>query len=220
MTVATEISPDFVPEVGSLFGQVLFYALGPRSTGEDSGIVNAFLASAAETSPLVADVDAELLVVRLMEHLRTDGEDAVTMTSSASSENSNSTSTSVNTPSKVKGKEEMDDGSSEVLSVVNRGRLSARSSLDQLTGDGGGGCEGGEVVKPNVVTFEDESIEELERQVIAFKLLGKVLSKTGVAKLAHIEHIRRVAMKQLKSLPQFLMVIYLCTCHPFIFPSC
>lgn len=77
--------------------------------------------------------------------------------------------------------------------------------MDQLGNtDGGGG--GSPVVRQDVAAFEEETVEGLEKQEIAFRLFGQVLDKAGVIKSGQVEQVRRVAAKQLKSLPAFLKI--------------
>lgn len=89
--------------------------------------------------------------------------------------------------------------------------ISRRSSVDQLGTPGGGGGVGGSlVVRRDVAAFEEESVEGLEKQEIAFRLFGQVLDRVGVMKSGQVEQVRMVAAKQLKSLPAFLKVRRLC----------
>lgn len=106
---------------------------------------------------------------------------------------------------KEEDKEIADDGDSEALSRVNGSVVSGRSSVDQLSGSNEI-VGGGSAARQHVMAFEDEQIEGLEKQEIAFKLFGHILDRGVVVKVGYLEQVRKVASRQLKFLPIFLKV--------------
>ncbi|XP_058075440.1 phosphatidylinositol 4-kinase alpha 1 isoform X2 [Magnolia sinica] len=111
---------------------------------------------------------------------------------------------------RAKGKEEYRESSTEddvgsgsagARSSAGNGSIAGRSSLDQFGGVG----DGAAAMRQNVAAFEEELIEGLEKQEIAFRLFAHVLDKVPV-KAGHLEQVRMVAAKQLKSLPAFLKI--------------
>lgn len=71
--------------------------------------------------------------------------------------------------------------------------------------------ENGSVGTTAAAGFEEETVEGLERQDIAFRLVGQLLDRMGTEKagtgtVGDLEQVREVATKQLKSLPAFLKI--------------
>lgn len=71
--------------------------------------------------------------------------------------------------------------------------------------------ENGSVGTTAAAGFEEETVEGLERQDIAFRLVGQLLDRMGTEKagtgtVGELEQVREVATKQLKSLPAFLKI--------------
>ncbi|GLJ12893.1 hypothetical protein SUGI_0199940 [Cryptomeria japonica] len=129
-------------------------------------------------------------------------------------------STPGSTPSKMrKGKGEYRGGdeitndnnfcsSSSCSSSAKAARMAtnggARSSLDQLAVTYGLN-EVEAVVKQHAIAFEEEPLEGLEKQEIAFRLFGHILESSTV-KDDHLQQLRVAAGKQLKTLPTFLKI--------------
>ncbi|XP_077217572.1 phosphatidylinositol 3- and 4-kinase family protein [Tasmannia lanceolata] len=122
-------------------------------------------------------------------------------------------STSTTPSSKVKGKEEYNEGkddngrSSKATTTrlkLGNGSIAGRSSLDQL-GAPLGFSDELTVLRQQVATFEEESVEGLEKQEIGFMLFRHILDKASF-RAEHLEQVRTVAAKQLKSLPAFLRI--------------
>ncbi|CAA6664833.1 unnamed protein product [Spirodela intermedia] len=97
------------------------------------------------------------------------------------------------------------DGDSDALSRVNGSAVSGRSSVDQLSGSNEI-VGGGSAARQHVMAFEEEQIEGLEKQEIAFKLFGHILDRGVVIKTGYLEQVRKVASRQLKFLPVFLKI--------------
>ncbi|KAJ6849268.1 phosphatidylinositol 4-kinase alpha 1-like [Iris pallida] len=101
------------------------------------------------------------------------------------------------TPAAAKGKEE------EVAAEGDGDAVSRSSSADR--------SENGSVGTTAAAVFEEETVEGLERQDIAFRLVGQLLDRMGTEKagtgtVGDLEQVREVATKQLKSLPAFLKI--------------
>lgn len=62
------------------------------------------------------------------------------------------------------------------------------------------------VVKKEVISFEEEELAGLERQVIIFGVFAQVVEKVGGVKAEYLEKVREAATRQIKSLPAFLKV--------------
>ena len=95
--------------------------------------------------------------------------------------------------------------SSRGSGMVNGGNHVWRSNADQLAqnlglNDGGGGSTG-----QQVASFEEESVESLERQEIAFKLIAHLLEKVHID-AGLLEQVRLIAKKQVQSMSVFLKV--------------
>jgi phosphatidylinositol 4-kinase len=100
--------------------------------------------------------------------------------------------------------------SSSKGSVVMNGGSSIlwKNGVDQLGvnlgfNDGGGG---GAMFRQQAASFEEESVESLEKQEIAFKLIAHILDKVHVDSNL-LEQVRLIAKKQLQSLSVFLKVM-------------
>ncbi|KAL4615716.1 hypothetical protein ACB092_07G146600 [Castanea dentata] len=110
--------------------------------------------------------------------------------------------------------DEVTSATSSKGSVVMNGGSSIlwKSGVDQLglnfgfnDGGGGGGGGGAAVFRQQVVSFEEESIESLEKQEIAFKLIAHILDKVHVDTRV-LEQVRLITKKQLQSLSVFLKI--------------
>lgn len=98
-----------------------------------------------------------------------------------------------------KGKEESVDDDGGGTGESSKGSV-ARPSV----GNGTAGPVDGPL-RQQVAAFEEESVEGLEKQEIAFRLFVHVLDKVSV-KAGNLEQVRTASAKQLKSLPAFLKI--------------
>ncbi|XP_078444700.1 phosphatidylinositol 3- and 4-kinase family protein [Wolffia australiana] len=203
LTAAAEISPGLSSDLVKFFGGTLISAAEAASSG--SGLSRLFLVAASENCPPIQSSDAEGLLERLFEQFIGSGE-LEDLISSSSSENSAWSLSAQSTPSKVRIKEKdvADDGDSEATSKMNGTVASRRNSSDQLSG--GNEIVGEPVVKQQVIMFEEEPIEGLEKQEIAFKIFGQVLDKGIALNSTFLEQVRKVASRQFKFLPTFLKI--------------
>ncbi|RVW21367.1 Phosphatidylinositol 4-kinase alpha 1 [Vitis vinifera] len=221
---ATELSPDFATEVAGFAGEVLITAL--NHDGEGSGISRVFLMALSQNFPPILPSDAERLVTSLLDQFvvsvpvsapmspREAGAAASeTSTSSAQSspisvnhyQPNDSSMSPANEVSRLSGSSSAASASSKGSVVINGGSVALKSSIEQFGvsyafGDGGGGAA---MLRQQVSSFEEESVESLEKQEIAFELIGHILDKVHIdPKL--VEQVRLIAKKQLQSLSAFL----------------
>ncbi|XP_042443658.1 phosphatidylinositol 4-kinase alpha 1-like [Zingiber officinale] len=208
---AAEVSPELAAEFSGFFGSTVVTAvsiLNGRGNG-DPAIARAFLSAVSRSCPTIGPSDSEQLVGCLLDQFASPGTSEASANLSLS-ENSSSWSSSVqSTPTKGKSKDNdkeiADDAASEVSSTMSRGNESsegiARGIADLSVSKDGSGA-----ARQVVVTFEEESLESLEKHEIAFRLFGQVLDRTGAVKSEQLEQVRKVATQQIKSLPVFLKV--------------
>ncbi|KAJ9704831.1 hypothetical protein PVL29_003061 [Vitis rotundifolia] len=223
---ATELSPDFATEVAGFAGEVVITAL--NHDGEGSGISRVFLMALSRSFPPILPSDAERLVTSLLNQFvvsvpvsapmspREAGAAASeTSTSSAQSspisvnhyQPNDSSMSPANEVGRLSGSSSAASASSKGSVVINGGNVAWKSSIEQFGvsyafGDGGGGAA---MLRQQVSSFEEESVESLEKQEIAFELIGHILDKVHIdPKL--VEQVTLIAKKQLQSLSAFLKI--------------
>ena len=225
---ATDLSPDFATVVAGFAGEVVITAL--NYDGEGSGISRAFLMALSQNFPPILPSDAESLVASLLDQFMVsvsvstplsprEAGAAASETSTSSAQSSpisvnhyppNDISMSpANEVSRHSGSSSAATASSKGSAVVNGGSVAWKSSNEQFGvsyafGDGGG-AGGVAMLRQQVSSFEEESVESLGKQEIAFKLIAHILDKVQIdPKL--MDQVRLIAKKQLQSLPVFLKV--------------
>ncbi|TQD69119.1 hypothetical protein C1H46_045348 [Malus baccata] len=216
---ATELSPDFATEIAGFTGEVIVLAIS--SGGEDLGISRAFLMALSEHFPPILPSDAEKLITMLIDHFAVSGvvQSPVTPrriganseTSSAQSSPMNGNHYQANEGSSPRNEASNVSGSSGSISsrgsvMMNGSSIVWKSGVDQLgvnfgLGDGGGAV----MLRQQVSSFEEESVENLEKQDIAFKLVAHILDKVRIDS-ALLEQVRFIAKRQLQSMSVFLKV--------------
>lgn len=135
------------------------------------------------------------MAVKQHQHLQPNGDGSPVSEASVSS-----SSSALAMPSALsKGKEESVDDDGGGTGESSKGSV-ARPSV----GNGTAGPVDGPL-RQQVAAFEEESVEGLEKQEIAFRLFVHVLDKVSV-KAGNLEQVRTASAKQLKSLPAFLKV--------------
>ncbi|OVA09140.1 Phosphatidylinositol 3-/4-kinase [Macleaya cordata] len=206
---ATELSGDFAEEVAEFMGGIVISAA--TVADDDSGISKVFLTSVSQNCPPILVEDAEKLVGYLLDQF------VIATPSSPREVNSGSSSIPSSPYNGSRGRlNEISSPGNEVSNisgssssttskgtVVNGGSIASRSSVDQfgsLCNDGGSAT-----LRQQVSLFEEESIDCLERQGIALRLLGHIVEKTPI-KAGHLEQVRLVAKKQLQSSSVFLKI--------------
>uniref|UniRef100_A0A5B7AN74 1-phosphatidylinositol 4-kinase n=1 Tax=Davidia involucrata TaxID=16924 RepID=A0A5B7AN74_DAVIN len=225
---ATELSSDFATDVAELMGEIMISAVS--NVSGDLGISRVFLSALSQCFPPILPSDADKLVSCLLDHfvsyVPNSPRELVSATPEASSSQSspitanhhqpNEISSPGNEASNISGSSSSaasrfaDDATtaSSKGSVVNGGSIAWKSSVDQLVmnigfNDGGGG--GAAKYRQQIAFFEEESVENLEKQEIAFKLIGHILDKVHInPKL--LEQVRSIAKEQLQSMSVFLKI--------------
>ncbi|GMI74628.1 hypothetical protein like AT1G49340 [Hibiscus trionum] len=92
-------------------------------------------------------------------------------------------------------------GNSDLSAAANGSSSYWNSCVDQLNLTDGGGA----MCKQIVASFEEESMESLEKQEVVFKMIAHVLEKVSIDQ-KHLEQVRLIAKKQLQSMSAFLKI--------------
>lgn len=217
---ATELSQDFATEVAGFMGEVVIAAV--TNVGDNMGISRAFLTALSQNFPPVSPSDAEKLVTYLLDGVSASlpvpasPRDQMRVSSGASSaqssplnvKHSNESATSpANDTSQLSNSsgssisrftDEATSGYTKILGLTN-GAGNVGSSFSDGVGNGAG-------YRHQVGLFEEETVESLEKQQIAFMLIAHVLERVQIdPKL--VEEVRLIAKRQLQSIPIFLKVI-------------
>ncbi|XP_059647700.1 phosphatidylinositol 4-kinase alpha 1 [Cornus florida] len=224
---ASELSSDFAADVSGFMGQIVISAV--VNVSGDLSISTAFLSALSQNFPPIVPSDADKLVLCLLDHfvsyVPNSPREFVSATPEASSSQSSpltaghhhSTSagneaSNVSGSSRSDGSRIADDAATTASSkgsVMNGVSIAGKSNIDQLVmnigfNDGGGGG-GASKYRQQVAAFEEESVENLEKQEIAFNLIGHILSKVHIdPKL--LEQVRNIAKEQLQSMSVFLKI--------------
>lgn len=208
---ATEITPDFSSEVAVYTGEVVASAIS--SSGGDSSISRSFLMVLSQNFLPILPSDANKLVDMVIERYLMTGSCAPRELMQGNSDSSapqpHEGSSPRNEGSHDSGKVGDDSISSWKSSATSYGSgILWKSSADQLGpmfgfNDGGGGGE--VLLKQQVAIFEEESLESVEKQAIAFELLAHILDKARIDSWLW-DQVRAIAKKQLQSLLIFVKV--------------
>ncbi|XP_074313304.1 phosphatidylinositol 4-kinase alpha 1 [Silene latifolia] len=216
---AGEISTEFSDDIESFFGEVVISALNNAysANSENSVISRIFLIALSNSFPRISRSDAEKLIGVLLEQVMAvspfSPRDIVSggglmsgMSSYQSSPASinffqgNENASPVNEASQLSGS----TAASSRASEMNGGGSIAWKSgvVDQM----GVNFDSAGIVRHHVNNFEEESVENLERQEIAFKLMWHILNdKVGLDPKV-LEQLRLVAKRTLQSSPSFLKI--------------
>lgn len=185
---AAESSLDFGEEVAEFIGGIVISAV--NNGGEDVAISRAFLSCLSKSFLPIVPSDANKLVSCLFDCFEFSAANAKEQ-GSLSMDASSTKSSPLN-----------DSTSSSSQGLVMNGSSIAWKSSD-LIATGIGGFNDG--YKRVIASFEEESVESLEKQEIAFKLIGHILDKVQIdPKL--LEQVRNIAKEQLHSMLAFLKV--------------
>ncbi|KAG5391470.1 hypothetical protein IGI04_021433 [Brassica rapa subsp. trilocularis] len=211
LSSAADLSPDFATEVARFTGEVVIAAASCCGDGDGDGdpsISKAFLVALSQNFPSILQSDGDKLITMLLDQFVV----SRAPLNSANSETSSAQSSPVSTNRYPSGKtEESSPGDGSTVSsksssavVVNGGSIVWKTGVDQLSfgfSEGSGGSN--PVFRQQVASFEDESIESLEKQEIAFRLITHILEKVKVdSKLQ--DQVRFIAKRQLQSTSAFL----------------
>lgn len=217
MCEAAESDSDFATDIAGFTGEIVISAT--RNASGDLGICRVFLNALALNFPPILSSDANRLVSCLLERLEITvpnspreliSSEAASSQSSPLSLNhfqyhSNERASPGNELSNASGSSGSvaDDASSSKGTAMNGGSSGWKSNVDILNVSIGlsDGCGG----KGILTSFEQESVESLEKQEIAFKLIRHILDKATVeSKL--LEQVRLVTKEQLQSMLAFLKI--------------
>lgn len=201
---ATELYPEFESDVARVMGDIVFAAVSVVNADNDrvsndrvsdSGISKVFLSAVSENFPPIVASDANKLVFTLL-----DGIEVVVPVGSSPKGMMGSNSSSQSSPvsvSNVAGSSSssggVEDGISKAI-VIN----GASSSAWTMGTPNGGDRRG-------AAYFEEESVENLEKQEIAFKLISHILDRSKIDP-NHLEWVHAITKDQLKSISSFLKV--------------
>ncbi|KAH9696024.1 phosphatidylinositol 4-kinase alpha 1 [Citrus sinensis] len=200
-------SPDFAAEVAGLTGEVIISAVCCYGA-EDSGITRAFLLASSKNFPPILPSDANKLVTVLLEQLAlpipASPREHIPINSGTSSSQSSPLSANHLQPSQSNGSES--SPGNEGASIVSGSSVSMNGGASIFGGfTMNDGQQFGQQFRQQVASFEEESVESLEKQEIAFKLITHVLDKVQIdTKL--LEQIRFLAKRQLQSMSAFLKI--------------
>ncbi|KAJ0229393.1 Phosphatidylinositol 4-kinase alpha 1 [Hirschfeldia incana] len=209
---AADLSPEFATEVARFTGEVVIAAATScccRESGDggDPEISKAFLVALSQSFPSILQSDGDKLITMLLDQFVVSREHQRQQNNSE--EASSAQGSPVSTSRYPSGQAEESSPGSTVSSksssvVVNGGSIVWKSGVDQLSfgfSEGSGGSN--PVFRQQVASFEDESIESLEMQEIAFRLITHILDKVKIdSKLQ--DQVRFIAKKQLQSMSAFL----------------
>ncbi|GAB4837929.1 Phosphatidylinositol 4-kinase alpha 1 [Ancistrocladus abbreviatus] len=202
---ATELSGDFAEEVASFLGETVISALS-YATSENSPISRVFLSALSESFPPVLTTDADKLVKLLLDQVSVgfplSPRDAASQSVTSSYQSSPVSLNYFQANENASPANEATSMSSRV-SEMNGGSSIVAGSFGFC--DGGGGGADSAVVRQQVANFEEESVESLEAQEIAFKLIGHILDKVTIDPNL-LEQVRLVAKRQLQYLAAFLKI--------------
>jgi len=191
---AAKSSEDFAAEAADLIGEVTLSALSNASDDSDEApICRLFLIALSENFPPVSETDAVKLVTLLLDKVP----DAFPLPQNGAHSWSSSFQSSPASLNYFQANEHPSPGRKTVADdIVSNG---------STNGVGGNATGAGGLIKQQVASFEEETVESLERQEIAFKLMGQILEKGSIdTKL--LEQVRQVAKRQLQSSSAFLKV--------------
>lgn len=225
LSCAADLSPEFGTEVARFTGEVVIAATSCGESDGDPLISKAFLVALSQNFPSILQSDGDKLITMLLEQFVVNRAPASPKEQRQQQNSENSeTSSSHGSPSSTNrcpsGKTEESSPGYEVAShgsnasskssssvVVNGGSIVWKSGVDQLSfgfSEGSGGAN--PVFRQQVASFEDESIESLEKQEIAFRLITHILEKVKIdSKLQ--DQVRFIAKRQLQSMSAFLKVM-------------
>jgi phosphatidylinositol 4-kinase len=225
LSCAADLSPEFGTEVARFTGEVVIAAIAPSSGDSDGdpAISKAFLVALSQHFPSILQSDGDKLITMLLDQFvlnrapASPKEQRQQNSANSETDTSSSQGSPISTNRYPSGKTEMASPGDEVAShgsnlsskssssvVMNGGSIVWKSGVDQLSfgfSEGSGGAN--PVFRQQVASFEDESIESLEKQEIAFRLITHILDKVKIdSKLQ--DQVRFIAKRQLQSMSAFL----------------
>ncbi|KAL1833745.1 phosphatidylinositol 4-kinase alpha 1 isoform X1 [Daucus carota subsp. sativus] len=194
---ATDMSSELSKDVAGVTGDILISAYNTKDG--DIGTIKAFLNALSKNFLPILPSDVDKLVTILMNSYdntfpnspRDFPDGSPSQTSPPSSSSSGTNSGIVDTTPKGSG--------------VN-GSSSAWKSTVDLLGTAVGSNEGELASSQKLIaSFEKESVDNLEKQETAFKLIGHILDKSQIDQKL-LEQVRRIAKEQIQSMLAFLKI--------------
>ncbi|KAI6677773.1 hypothetical protein NL676_038569 [Syzygium grande] len=215
---ATELSPDFAAEVAAFTRDNVVAAVGRG--GDGTAISRAFLVAISQNFPPVLRSDGDALVRYLLEQLALpvllppSPREPMQVNSETSSSQSSPLSVNANHyhVGEISSPNEVSGSSGGVASRLVDDAASASSRASAAMNGGsivGGSSNGGGVAamfRQQVGSFEEESVENLEKQEIAYRLITHILERVQIDDSKLLEQVRLLARKQVQSMPAFLKI--------------
>lgn len=194
---ATEVSVEFSKDVAGFVGDIVISAV--TNINGDIGITRAFLNALSKNFPPILPLDASKLVSILLDSYDILVQNSPMELPDASSSQSSPLSSSSSAASRI-----ADDATSKGL-VMNGNNITWKTNADIL-GTAIGANDGGQATYRRLIaSFEEESVDNLEKQESAFKLIGHMLDKVQIDPKI-LEQVRIIAKEQLQSMLTFLKI--------------
>ncbi|KAM7253669.1 hypothetical protein ACFE04_021823 [Oxalis oulophora] len=198
---SAESSADFATEIAGFMGEVVMAAVtNYNAAADDVAIPRAFLLALSVNFPPILPIDVDKLITCLLDQFSSFQVPPLHKDQTTSGNSNSETSSSQSSPLDTNQIQPHNDVASNVSGSSVNGGSSWKSSVDQL---GSAASNGGS--RQHVASFEEESVENLEKQDITFKLIVHVLDKVKLDQKL-LEHVRFIAKKQLQSLSAFLKI--------------
>ncbi|XP_048230508.1 phosphatidylinositol 4-kinase alpha 1 [Ricinus communis] len=234
VSTAAQSSPDFATEMESSVGDVVLAAMNIYNDNynatDNFAISKAFLLALTQNFPPILQSDAEKLITSLLDQFDVSVQQQQQQQHQIGIINSETTSSQSSPLNVINQSNEVSISMSSPgndLSHVSGSSSNASSMMSSATLNGNpnhtnnnsvmwksgfvesmgimnfGGFNDG--FRHQVATFEEETVEGLEKQVIAFKLIAHVLDHVKINN-ALLMRLRSIAKKQLQSLSAFLKI--------------
>lgn len=205
LSKSTDNSPGFAEDISAVAGEVVLAAIN-HNMGEDSGVSRAFLLALSRNFPPILASDANTVVTCLFDKFAVPIPASPREQMAINSENSSSQSSPL-----ILNHLQLQRSANNESESSPGNEVSSHISASSVSINGGGSIIGGvndvTQVRQQVASYEEESVESLEKQDIAFKLITHILDKVQIdSKL--LEQVRLIAKKQLHSLCAFMKVKY------------
>ena len=203
---SADSSPDFASEIAGLAGEVVTTSLSNHDTNSnDSAISRTFLFALSQNFPPVLPSDADKLINYLFDQLAMSVPASPRELIPGNSETSSSQSSPLSVNHFQGNEVSSPANDSSRGSLMANGGVYWKSGADQLGNTNLINDGGGIMFRQQVSSFEEESVESLEKQEVAFKLIAHILDKVSIDQKL-LEQVRFIAKKQLQSMSAFLKV--------------
>ncbi|KAJ8767237.1 hypothetical protein K2173_013634 [Erythroxylum novogranatense] len=222
---SAETSPEFADEVAEFSGDVVLTTIN-HYANDNSEISRAFLLALTQNFPSIVSSDADRVVTCLLEQFISpsmvtgSSSEPITVNSGTTSSQSspmNNVNNNKFNPNKDISSPAHDlshaSGSSSsslpssTTVVVNGIGTTWKSGFDSagITFGLNDGVSGGGLFRQQVASFEEETVEGLEKQEIAFKLIARILEHERIDNNL-LEQVRFIVKKQFHSMSAFLKI--------------